>query len=137
MKRFVLDCSMTMSWFFEDEATQVTDTVHDSLAADSQALVPAIWPLEVINSFLVAERRKRINKLQTSRYLSHLKILPIEIDFHTHDQVFGDILRLAREHHLSSYDAAYLELANRLNLPLATLDKNLQKAAKRSGLSLI
>ena len=137
MNRFVLDCSMTMAWFLEDEATPFTDSVQESLAVDSEALVPSIWPLEVANVFLIAERRSRITKTKTARFIAILKSLPIEIDNEAPERALSDVLALAREQRLSSYDAAYLELAMREGIALATLDNDLKKAAARVGVTLV
>lgn len=128
---------MTMAWFLEDEATPFTDSVQESLAVDSEALVPSIWPLEVANVFLIAERRSRITKTKTARFIAILKSLPIEIDNEAPERALSDVLALAREQRLSSYDAAYLELAMREGIALATLDNDLKKAAARVGVTLV
>jgi predicted nucleic acid-binding protein len=128
---------MTMAWCLEDEATPFTDRVCDSLSTDSQAIVPSIWPLEVANVFLIAERQSRIAEAKVARFIALLKSLPIEIDYETPRRSWSDILALAREYRLSSYDAAYLELAMRQRIPLATLDAPLRRAATRLGVSLL
>lgn len=133
---FVLDCSISMSWCFEDEATPGTDALLRLLLED-EALAPSIWPLEVVNVLLVAERTNRLTEAQTMRLIALLQSLPITVDESTSEQAMGNILSLARSHKLSSYDAAYLELATREGLPLATKDKKLIKAAKRSGLKIL
>ncbi|UCG13478.1 MAG: type II toxin-antitoxin system VapC family toxin [Deltaproteobacteria bacterium] len=130
--RFVLDCSVAMSWCFSDEADDYSDTVLDFLV-DSEALVPSIWPLEVANVLVMAERRKRINEAQTMRLVELLESLPLVVDASTPDRAMGPILSLVREHQLSAYDAAYLELAMREGLPLATRDDKLTKAARSCG----
>jgi len=125
---FVVDNSIVMAWCFEDEATVYTDAVQDQLVG-STAFVPAIWPLEVTNVLMVAERRKRIGKADSGRYVALLSQLPIKVEPTESDRVFHDILSLARQYQLSSYDASYLELAIRKGLPIASLDKAIVRAA--------
>lgn len=137
MTRFVLDCSVTMAWCFEDEATPGTTRLHRSLAENSTALAPAIWSLEVANVLMTAERTRRITASQVRQTIHFLEALPIEIEPLRPPQVFADILPLARERRLTSYDAAYLELAFREGLPLATLDRQLRKAARAISVALM
>ncbi|MEO6811114.1 MAG: type II toxin-antitoxin system VapC family toxin, partial [Isosphaeraceae bacterium] len=132
---FVLDCSVTMAWCFDDEATAYTNSVRDQLT-DGRAVVPSLWPLEVVNATLVGERRKRLDEARGQRFLTLLDALPIIVDDETVHRAFGEIAHLARAHQLSAYDAAYLELAMRLGLPLATLDSKLKAAAQAVGVSL-
>jgi len=134
--RFVLDCSITMSWCFADEADGYADAVLD-LLPDAEAVVPSIWPLEVANVLLVAERRQRINEAQLARLVELLRSLPVIVEGGTLDRVMGAVLALAREHKLSSYDAAYLELAMREGIPLASRDDRLIEAAHRCGVPLV
>src|SRR5665213_2854183 len=101
---FVIDTSIAMAWCFEDEATQATDAVLDLLRTD-QAVVPTIWPLEVANVLLVAERRGRLSEAQASRFLELLAQLPINVDTSPTDM--AGIVATGRRHTLSSYDAAY------------------------------
>ena len=125
---FVLDNSIIMSWCFQDEANQYADAVLDSLS-EATALVPSIWPLEVINVLLVAERRMRISEADSVRFTTLLSQLPIVVEYERAEQIMKDLLALARVKELSSYDASYLDLAMRKGLPLATLDKRLKQAA--------
>lgn len=125
---FVLDNSIVMAWCFEDEATAYTDTVQDQLVK-STAFVPAIWPLEVTNVLIVAERKKRIGKADSGHFVALLSQLPIKVEPTESERVFHDILSLARQYKLSSYDASYLELAIRKGLPIASLDKAIVRAA--------
>lgn len=129
-----MDASVTMAWCFEDEATPDTDAVLDTLGTDA-AVVPAIWPLEVANVLLVAERRGRLSEAQSSRFESLLAQLPIDIDDHPAD--IAVLTALGRRHELSSYDASYLALAQRLGAGLATLDRPLASAAARAGVELL
>jgi predicted nucleic acid-binding protein len=134
---FVLDSSVTMTWFFEDEATSATDELLDGLNQDGRAVVAAHWALEVSNTLLMAERRKRTTIAESSEFLAILDALPIETDPHTADRASTTTLALARTHGLTLYDGAYLELAMRRSLPLATLDRDLRAAAKRTGVSCL
>jgi predicted nucleic acid-binding protein len=132
---FVLDCSVTMAWCFDDEATPYTNGVRDQLA-DMRAVVPSLWSLEVANVTLVGERRKRLDEVRTLRFFTLLNGLPIIVDDQTNGKAFAEIVQLARVHHLSAYDAAYLELAIRRDLPLASLDGKLSAAAKSAGVMI-
>lgn len=132
---FVLDCSVTMAWCFDDEATSYTNGIRDSLA-DRRAVVPSLWPLEVANATIAGERRKRLDEARSRRFIALLEALPIDLDGETGRRAFGDIAHLARAHRLSAYDAAYLELAIRRGLPLATLDARLEAAATAAGVTL-
>ena len=127
---FVLDCSITVAWLFEDESTPQTDELLDRLK-DSGALVPALWRLELGNVLARAERLNRITAAQIADYLDLLDRSPIVADTETESRAFREILTLARNEDLTTYDAAYLELAARRRLPLATLDKELIRAAHR------
>jgi predicted nucleic acid-binding protein len=108
--------------------------VLDSLA-ETPAIVPALWHLEVGNALLMGERRKRSTNADTTRWLSLLSTLPIVVDDETMTRAWNDTLALARAHKLSVYDAAYLELALRRSLPLASLDANLKAAATVVGVT--
>ncbi len=132
---FVLDCSVTMAWIFPDEASAETDRLRDSLTG-GRAFVPALWPIEVGNVLSVATRRKRIARDEWGRIRHNLEALPIEIDPVSTSVVWGSALELAHEHELSVYDAMYLELAVRMRLPLATLDRALASAALGLGVSV-
>lgn len=134
--RFVLDNSVVMAWYFEDEANDFTAAVLRQLA-ESEALVPSIWPLEAANVLLVGERKGRSTEARTSRFIALLDALPIRVDGATSQQALSGILALGREQGLSSYDAAYLELAMREGLPLATQDRALRVAAQRCGVALL
>ncbi len=135
MTGFVLDCSVAMAWCFEDETTPYSDAVLQDFE-DADAVVPSIWPLEMANVLLVAERRKRISKAQSRRFIELLQTLPIAVDDVSVARAWDGVLSLAREQQLSAYDAAYLELAMREGLPIATLDNALRKAAKRCGVAV-
>ena len=130
-KDFVIDNSVVMTWCFKDEKNKYTDAILDTLEF-STAFVPSIWPLEVGNVLLVAERKKRLSKADSTRFITLLAELPIVIEPEPPDRMMRDILALAREHQISTYDASYLDLAMRKGLPIATLDKRLKAAAKLS-----
>jgi predicted nucleic acid-binding protein len=129
---FVLDGSLALAWYFKDEADPYADAVAVRLPA-AHAAVPVIWPLEVANAMLMGERRQRSTEAQAAKWLGYLGSLPIAVDDETNDRAWGDVLSLARAHRLSAYDAAYLELALRRGVPLATLDDKLKAAASAVG----
>ncbi len=133
---FVLDCSVTMAWVFPDEASESTDVLRESLVKD-RAVVPVIWPIEVGNVLLVATRRGRITQDDWPRIRDDLEALPIDTDPESCAKVLDTVLPIANEHDLSVYDAMYLELALRLELPLATLDQRLVAAGKRAGIEVL
>lgn len=133
---FVLDCSVSMSWIFDDEDDAYAASVRDRLASES-AVVPAIWPLEVGNALLMAERRRRIKRAESLRFSQILGTLPIDIDVAPTLQDAEALCELARDVGLSVYDATYLELAATHGLPLATLDKSLVRAAAGLGVALV
>jgi predicted nucleic acid-binding protein len=132
---FVLDGSVTMVWGFEDEADEYAEAILERMP-DLQAHVPSLWPLEVANALLVGERRRRITSAETARFIAILGAFPITVDDQTVAHAWADTMHLARAHNLSSYDAAYLELAIRLGLPLAALDGKLKTAAGAMGVPL-
>jgi predicted nucleic acid-binding protein len=128
----VLDSSVALTWFFQDESNDYADAVQDSLAL-APAVVPTIWPLEIANALLVGERRKRSTPAQGLTWTTFLLSLPITVDTETTTQAFAEILGLGRAHRLSAYDAAYIELAAHRRLQLATLDRRLRRAAEAAG----
>lgn len=125
-----------MAWCFEDEATDYTDSLLMFLA-EGNVRVPSIWPLEVANVLALSERRGRTNQAKITRFLHLLNDLPITIDAKTGEKAFTEILTLARSNRLTAYDAAYLELALREGLPLATLDEELKQAAGNLGVAVL
>ena len=129
---FILDGSVTLAWFFEDETDAYADAVQDSLTS-AVAVVPQLWHLEVANALLVGERRQRTTEAKITHFLTLLSALPIQVDKETAARAWSDTLALARAHDLSAYDAAYLELALRQGLPLATLDEPLRDALRAVG----
>ncbi|MHB1361418.1 MAG: type II toxin-antitoxin system VapC family toxin [Thermoleophilia bacterium] len=133
---FVLDCSVTLAWMLPDEDEHRVAALLERLATGG-AIVPEVWPLEVANALLVAQRRRRLKEKDIERALRDLAALPISVDQETHQHALGATLSLAREYKLSSYDAAYLELARRIRQPLATLDKKLRSACRVAGIELL
>jgi predicted nucleic acid-binding protein len=136
-RRLVLDASVTLAWCFPEESTAFTEGVLDLLAARAEAATPAIWPFEVANALLMAERRKRITAAQVTSVLQRIASLPIRVEPIRVDRAFGQILAAARAEKLTDYDAAYLELAMREGLPLATLDEQLKQSARSVGVALV
>jgi predicted nucleic acid-binding protein len=128
----VLDSSLTMAWYLEDEESKYADAVLDALPR-REAVVPPLWPYEVANGLWIAERRGRTTATHIQRALALLQPLPIRVDLTSHERARGQVLTLARQEGLTCYDAAYLDLAMRDGLPLATLDRQLREAAARLG----
>lgn len=133
---FVLDASITLAWCFADQATPETTRLLERLESES-AIVPGLWTLEVGNILIAAEKRKRISYANIKEFLALLENLDIEIDSETGSRGLHDIIFLAHSEKLTTYDAAYLDLAMRYGLPLATKDTALIHAAKRVGVKII
>jgi len=133
---FVVDCSIAMAWLFSDEATPKTAALLNRLTTET-ALVPAGWFIEITNVLAMAERKGRIKPMESDAFIADLSKLGIERDDEAPDRAFTHLLALCRKHRLSSYDAIYLDLAVRRNLPLATLDDALRKAAHKVGVRLL
>ena len=136
MSRFVVDCSVTMGWCFEDEQDPYSEAILERLGP-WEAVVPSVWTFEVANTLLVGERRKRISEPDIANFLAFLGRLPITIDESSTRRALSSVLALAQELNLSAYDAAYLELAVREGLPLATRDRALKKAAASLEVPLV
>jgi predicted nucleic acid-binding protein len=128
----VPDASAIMGVALNDEEADYAQAVVDAIKIDG-AVVPELFWFESRNALVVAERRKRISPAETAAFLADLELLPLEIDHHPREEM---VFALARSHHLTIYDAAYLELAQRKNIPLATLDRALHRAAKAAGVTL-
>jgi len=133
---FVLDCSIAMAWLFHDEATPKTTALLNRLATET-ALVPAWWLIEITNVLAMAERKGRITPTQSDAFIADLGKLGIERDNDAPDRAFTHLLALCRTHRLTSYDAIYLDLAMRRRLPLATLDDDLRRPARKLGIDLL
>jgi predicted nucleic acid-binding protein len=129
---FVLDNSVALAWCFEDEQTPSIMALLDRVT-ETGAAAPQLWPIEALNGLLTAERRGRIDSTVRRRLTGFLRNLPIRIDDDMAGQAWSATAQLAEQHRLTAYDAAYLELAMRLSLPLATADKALIGAAQAVG----
>ena len=132
----VLDASATLASIFPDETTALIEAVFDRVA-DEDAWVPSLWRIEVANILTQGVRRGRISLARRDGALANLARLPIFDDDETGQHVWGKTMLLADIHHLTVYDATYLELALRVSLPLATLDDDLREAALREGVRLL
>jgi predicted nucleic acid-binding protein len=133
---FVLDASVALAWVLPDEGNLYADELFERLIAEG-AVVPPIWPLEIGNVLLVALRRERIRQEEFDAMVERLAEFPIEIDIEATDHTLAGVLLLAAQLGLTTYDAAYLDLAQRRNLPLATLDKRLRAACDTAKLELL
>jgi len=132
----VLDTSMALSWYFEDERTPAADAVLDQVV-EQGAVVPSLWRLEVANGFQSAIRRQRIDVSFRDKALTELKAMSITVDSDTDANAWTTTLRLSDRFRLTAYDAAYLELAQRKSLPLASLDRELRQAGAALGITLL
>lgn len=138
MSSFILDNTVTMAWCFADEATPLSESILDRLSnLIDVAHVPALWLYEVVNVTELAARKGRIPQAKAKEFLSNIASLPIGIESPTRSQVFNTVHALATHYQLTAYDVAYLELALRQKLPLATFDLALSKAAQAAGVSLV
>lgn len=133
---WIVDSSVAMAWCFEDEATERTEALLDRVE-NEPPVVPAHWALEVTNVLRSAIRRGRLTEAKATAKAAALVSLPIRYDALTHQLAFADTYQLARKYHLTTYDAAYLELALRLGAPLATNDQELSQAALKAGVQLL
>ncbi len=136
MSLLILDSSATLAWIYGDETTEAIRQVFDAVAEDG-AVVPALWRLEVANSLTMAVQKRRINPNFRRAALADLALLDITTDQQTDSFAWTDTLNLADHFHLTVYDAAYLELARRRTLPLATLDQELRAAATAIGVTVL
>lgn len=132
----VLDSSATLAWFHGDERTASIEVLFDRVIEQS-AVVPSLWRLEIANSLNVAIRRKRISRSFRDEALEDLAQLDILVDPETNLHAWQATVRLADQYGLTVYDAAYLELAQRRSLPLATLDRSLADAARTAGIEVL
>lgn len=133
---FVLDNSVALAWCFEDEQTPAVMALLDRLT-ETGAVAPLLWPLEALNGLLAAERRRRLDAARRAELAGFLRELPISLDPGTAERAWDATVGLAERHRLSVYDAAYLELAQRRKLPLASLDRDLVAAALAAGVEVL
>ena len=136
MPAFVVDASITLSWCFADEATEYSRGVL-ALLERTHAIVPAVWPFEIANTLAIAEHRRRISQDGIRAFLETLRRLPIHVEQRPALWLWQALLPLAREHRITAYDAAYLELAKREQLRIATLDQDLKEISQSAGVGLV
>jgi predicted nucleic acid-binding protein len=137
VSRFVVDASVVLTWCFPDENSTLAQKVAEMFKEGDSAIAPSFWPHEVLNALLVGEKRKRISGDLIRTFLTDLATLPIVLQELQADDVFDRIQSLSRKHGLTTYDAAYLDLAQTNGLPVATLDEILIRACARTGVELI
>jgi predicted nucleic acid-binding protein len=133
---FVLDASVTVAWCFADETSSYTEGVLDLLIQEP-AIVPVVWPFEVANALWVGERRHRMNAGQVAASLEQLLDLPIVVDDAMFSSAWGPVLSIARQHEFAVYDAVNVELAQRRDIPIATIDDRQRDVAARLGVPLV
>jgi predicted nucleic acid-binding protein len=133
---FVLDSSLSLAWCFEDEQTPAVMALLDRII-ETGASAPLLWPLEVLNALFAAERRRRIDGPRRQRLAAFLRDLPVTLDGETAVQAWEATTRLAERFRLTTYDAAYLELAHRRRLPLTSLDRELRVPASTIGVETL
>ena len=134
---FVVDASVTAAWCIEGEQTDPALRLLDRLKTGEQALVPALWSFEITNTLWAARRSGRVSASEAKACLDLLRVLPIEVEFEPPARVFGSVSDLAVRYDITVYDAAYLDLAIRDRLPLATLDAALARAAQQAGVTVL
>lgn len=133
--RFVLDCSVAISWCMADEDNTYANAIWAFLS-DNEAIVPSVFWLELINVFIVSERRGRLTEANAAEALARIRTLRIVVDANTTQESIDATWELARQYNLASIDAAYLALAIREGLLLATIDNRLAEAARESNVLL-
>ena len=134
--RFVVDSSIVLAWFFTDESDDYADAVARR-SHESALIIPSLFHLEIANTLVVGERRKRCTKAQSTAFLERLAKLPFARYDETIPHAWTETIRLARRYQLSEYDASYLELTLRISVPLASLDEPLIEAAQAAGVPLL
>ena len=138
MNRFVLDASVALSWFVDVPVHSYAVAIRDRIRAGARGIVPQLWQLEFANGLIVAERRKLLNVETANEAVEGVeRLMRSEVTVELEFPRIGEVLAGARAYQLTAYDAAYLELAQREVVPLATLDKSLAAAAKKAGVELL
>ncbi len=135
-RAFVADASVAVGWVHPAQATRQTDAMLDAIAEGAIIEVPALWPLEVANALTVLVRRRKLTKDERQTALGWLRALPLRVDHEMSSLAFSKLSELATTYHLSVYDAAYLELAQRRKLVLSCNDEPLRKAATECGVDV-
>lgn len=133
---FVIDASVAAAWILRDETDSATDALLERVRSEG-ALAPALWHWEIANILVIAIRRSRVTSADAAGHLSDFALLPISIDSEAQTRAWRETFLLAQTHALTTYDAAYLELARRAGLPLASKDDDLRKAALSIGLEVL
>lgn len=136
MTRLVLDASVVVAWFADDEESDIATRTMEHARGEGAVVVPQHWSLEVANVFIHLERRGRMTSSDVAQAMALLGALRVEVDPFTSVRALHEVSALAKSCRLTAYDAAYLELAQRLGLPLATLDQDLRRAAPAAGVAL-
>lgn len=133
---FVVDASVAVAWVHPAQATSLTDAMLDAVREGASLQVPALWPLEVANALTVLARRRKLTEAERRVALGWLRVLPVQLDHDMASLAFSQLSDLASTHRVSVYDAAYLELAQRRQLPLGCKDGPLRQAAAKAGVRL-
>ena len=133
----VIDCSLALAWVLPDEASARAERFLERLPPEAVLRVPGLWWYELSNALIMAQRRKRLADVDRRRALDLFKNLPIETDLNIGAELSGRLQGLAHRYTLSAYDAAYLDLAQRLDLGLGTIDRPLAAAARRAGVRVL
>jgi predicted nucleic acid-binding protein len=135
-RSFVADASVAIAWVHPAQATSETEAMLDALVAGDSLVVPALWPLEVANALTILRRRRKLTPDEARNAIEIIRELPVVIDHEAAAVAFTRLVELASEHELTIYDASYIELAARRQLPLASNDMRMKEAAIRSGVDL-
>jgi len=133
---WVVDSSIALAWALPDETSKEADRFLSRISIRSILWVPALWWYEIANALLMAQRRKRLGEAERMRLMELYRRLPIRTDMALDSDILWRLHTLAIEYNLSAYDAAYLELAQRRGLGLATVDRTLRFAAQRAGIKV-
>ncbi|HTW32281.1 MAG TPA: type II toxin-antitoxin system VapC family toxin [Candidatus Sulfotelmatobacter sp.] len=137
MTGFVLDASVALSWFIDRTIAPYAMRVRNLLIQEGQAVVPAVWPLEIANGFVTAERRGLLSPSDTMELLQDFDVVLRSVEIDYGPTPAHRLIGSARHFRLTAYDAAYLELARERHLPIATLDRQLAAAARQASVPLI
>ena len=134
MNNFILDCSVYMSWCFNEETIKASSKILNSITKKG-IIVPSLWVYEVTNTLTVSVRRKKLTVADAHDLINNIQLLPIEFDKPTIENM-SNIFNIANEHKLSAYDAAYIELALRTNTQIASFDKEVIKVSGKLGIKI-
>jgi predicted nucleic acid-binding protein len=133
---WVIDSSIALAWALPDETSKEAERFLSRVSIRNILWVPALWWYEMANALLMAQRRKRLTEAERIRLMELYRALPIRTDTILDSDIMRRFQTLGIEHHLSAYDAAYLELAQRTGLGLATVDRPLRSAAQKAGIKV-